>query len=184
MEQESSNRAVKIVAIIGGVIVIIVASCGVLGYFGIKAFKETVGKAMETVEAGQDLEQSRSAADTFLTYIQSNDLDGAYQSTSATFKKQMPQKEFDDLLKKHSALKEPATNMGWEVNLQGVRVPPTSPQGPPTTYRYQYRAQSKDGKDSIEFTLTVSKEGGTMKVDQLTITKANAPAKDGSKDSP
>jgi len=41
----------------------------------------------------------------------------------------------------------------------------------PNSYRYQYHAQSKDGKDSLDLTVTVSKEGGQMKVDQLTIKK-------------
>jgi hypothetical protein len=174
MEQESgSNTAVKIVAIIGGVIVVIVASCGVLGYFGIKAVKETVGKTMEAVEAwSQDMMQSQAEADHFLNEIQTDNLEGAYQSTTEGFKKRMTQKAFDDLVKKHPALKEPATNKGVPPNSQVS--PPTSPQNLPTTYQYQYHAQSKDGKDSIDVTLTVNKEGGAMKVDQLSIKKAGA----------
>jgi len=171
MEQESSNTAVKIVAIIGGVIVVIVVSCGVLGYFLIRTGKETMEKAMETVGA---MAESHAAADRFLTYIQMSDLDSAYQLTSDIFKKRMSRKEFDDLVKKHPALKEPATNMGMDVNTPGVQVPSTTPQAGQSTYGYQYHAQSKDGKDSIDFTVTVTKEGGTMKVDQLTIKKALA----------
>jgi hypothetical protein len=175
MEQESDNTAVKIIAIIGGVIVVVVLTCGVVGYLifkaGKEAFQETVGKTMETLEAmAQDLQQSQAAADKFLTEIQSNDLDGAYQSTSESFKKRMPRKDFDDLVKKHPALKEPATNMGMDQKIQPM-APPPSPQALPSTYRYKFQAQSKDGKDSIEITVTVSKEGGTMKVDQITIKK-------------
>jgi hypothetical protein len=170
MEQESSNTAVKIVAIIGGVIIVIVISCGVLGYFlirqGSQAFKETVGKAFEAAEA---IGEGQSVADTFLTSIQTNDLEGAYQSTSEAFKKRMPRKEFDDLVKKHPALKEPATNIGLDAG-----SPRNSSTPFPMPYKYQYHAQSKDGKDSIEFTVTVNREGGTMKVDQFTIKKALA----------
>jgi hypothetical protein len=50
-------------------------------------------------------------------------------------------------------------------------APPTSPQALPNNYRYQYHSQSKDGKDKIDVTVSVTKEGGQMKVDQLTIKK-------------
>ena len=108
-EGGSDNSAVKIVAIIGGVIVVIVVSCGVLGYFGIKAMKETVGKTMETFEAMmQDMQQSQATADKFLTEIQTNNLEGAYESTTEAFKKRMSKKEFDELVAKHPAVMEVA----------------------------------------------------------------------------
>jgi hypothetical protein len=172
-EGGSDNTAVKIIAIIGGVIVVIVLSCGILGYFGIKAMKETVGKTMETFEAMmQDMQQSQAAADKFLTEIQTGNLEGAYQSTTEAFKKRMSRKEFDELVKKHPALKEPPTNMGMDQSTP--MAPPTSPQALPSSYRYQYHAQSKDGKESLDLTVGVTKEGGQMKVDQLTIKKTVA----------
>jgi hypothetical protein len=172
-EGGSDNTAVKIIAIIGGVIVVIVVSCGVLGYFGIKAMKETVGKTMETLEAmTQDMQQSQAAADKFLKEIETNNLEGAYQSTTEAFKKRMSRKEFDELVKKHPALKESATNMGFDPTTP--MAPPTSPQALPSSYRYQYHAQSKDGKESLDLTVGVNKEGGQMKVDELTIKKTVA----------
>jgi len=172
-EGGSDNTAVKITAIIGGVIVVIVVSCGVLGYFGIKAMKETVGKTMETFEVMfQDMQQSQAAADKFLAEIQTNDLEDAYQSTTETFKKRMSRKEFDELVKKHPALKEPATNMGPDPN--SPMAPPTSPQALPSSYRYLYQAKSKDGKESLDLTVGVIKDAGQMKVDQLTIKKSVA----------
>jgi cytoskeletal protein RodZ len=169
-EGGSDNTAVKIVAIIGGVIVVIVVSCGVLGYFIVKGFKETMGKTLETFETmAAEMQQSQAAADKFLTEIQTNDLEGAYQSTTETFKKRMSRKEFDELVKKHPALKEPPTNMGMDPTTP--MAPPTSPQALPNNYRYQYHSQSKDGKDSIDITVSVTKDGGQMKVDQLAIKK-------------
>src|SRR5260370_40578860 len=109
-EQEADNKVVKRVAINGGVILVIGLACSVLGYFGIKAFKETMGKAMETMQAWtQDMEQSQEAADKFLNSIQVDDLDGAYQSTTETFKKRMPRKDLDDLGKKTPSSKEHTT---------------------------------------------------------------------------
>jgi hypothetical protein len=169
-EGGSDNTAVKIIAIIGGVIVVIVVSCVGLGYFGIKAMKETVGKTMEALEAmTADMQQSQAAADKFLTEIQTNNLEEAYQSTTEAFKKRMSRKEFDELVKKHPALKESPTNMGMDPTTP--MAPPTSPQALPNSYRYQYHTQSKDGKDSLDLTVAVSKEGGQMKVDHLTVKK-------------
>ena len=44
-EGGSDNTAVKIIAIIGGVVVVIVVSCGVLGYFGIRAMSSKITSA-------------------------------------------------------------------------------------------------------------------------------------------
>jgi len=170
-EGGSDNTAVKIVAIIGGVIIVIVVSCGVLGYFFVRAMKETVGKTMETFEAmAADMQQSQAAADKFLKDIETKNLEEAYQSTSETFKKRMSRKEFDELVKKHPALKQPPTNMGMDPNSTMV-APPTSPQALPSTYRYLYHAESKDGKEKLDVTVAVSKEAGQMKVDQITVKK-------------
>jgi hypothetical protein len=169
-EGGSDNTAVKIIAIIGGVLVVIVVSCGVLGYFGIKAMKETVGKTMETFEVMmQDMQQSQATADKFLTEIEMNNLEEAYQSTTEAFKKRMSRKEFDELVKKHPALKEPATNMGMDQATP--MAPPTSAQTLPSSYRYRYHAQSKDGKETLDLTIGVIKNEGQMKVDQLSIKK-------------
>jgi hypothetical protein len=170
MEQESDNTAVKIVGIIGGVVVVIVLACGVMGYFIIKTAKETVGKAMESMEAWtQDMQQSESVAQAFLNQIQVNNLEAAYESTTESFKKRLSRKDLDELVKKYPALKEPATNMGMDMSTP--MAPPTSPQSLPSTYRYQFHAQTKDGKDQIDLTVAVSKDGGAMKVDSLTIKK-------------
>jgi hypothetical protein len=170
-EGGSNNTAVKIIAIIGGVVIVVVVSCGVLGYFFIKAMKETVGQAMEGMqEWAQDMEQSQAAADQFLKEIQANDLEAAYQSTTEQFKKRMNRKDFDELVKKLPAFKEPHTGLGPDPT--APMVPPTSRQALPSNYRYQCQVRSKDGKDSLDLTIAVSKEGGQMKVDQLTVKKS------------
>ena len=51
-------------------------------------------------------------------------------------------------------------------------VPPTSRQALPSSYRYQCQVRSKDGKDSLDLTIAVSKEAGQIKVDQLTVKKS------------
>jgi hypothetical protein len=168
-EGGSDNTAVKIIAIIGGVVVVIVLSCGVLGYFGIKAMKEMASGFEETLKQfAEDAQQSQKAVDTFLADIRADKLDSAYQSTTKEFKERLSLKEFEELIKKHPALKErPTSNISTNMNSPN---PPGSPQAFPSMYQYTYKAQGKDGKDKIDFTITVEKEDGKMKVDQLTIT--------------
>jgi hypothetical protein len=187
-EQGSDNTAVKIVAIIGGVIIVIVASCGVMGYFlikeGTKAFQETMGKTLEAVEEmTQDMQQSQGIADSFLVEIQTDNIEGAYQSTTEAYRKRMSQKAFEELVKKHPALKEPPVNMGLDPNSPIVPpiAAPAGPNGAPSTrqattntYRYRFHVQSKDGKDSIDLMVGVKKVEGELKVDEFTIKKAAA----------
>jgi len=166
-EGGSDNTAVKIIAIIGGVVVVIVVSCGVLGYFGIKAMKEMASGFEETLKQfAEDAQQSQKAVDTFLADIRADKLDSAYQSTTKEFKERLSQKEFEELIKKHPALKERPTS---SINMN-PQNPPVSPQAFPSMYQYTYKAQGKDGKDKIDIAITVEKEDGKMKVDQLTIT--------------
>jgi hypothetical protein len=166
-EGGSDNTAVKIIAIIGGFVVVIVVSCGVLGYFGIRAMREMASGFEETFKQfAEDAQQSQKAVDSFLADIRADKLDSAYQSTTKEFKDRLSQKEFEELIKKHPALKEKAMP-GLNMNPQN---PPASPQGFPSMYQYSYKAQAEGGKDRIDILITVEKEDGKMKVDQLTIT--------------
>jgi hypothetical protein len=182
-EGGSDNTTVKIIAIIGGVIVVIVLSCGVLGYFFVKSmkemaggFQETVNKARETSEAAeamaQDTEQSQVAANSFVRDLQTNNLDRAFESTTEDFKKRMTRKDLDELVKRHPSLTGGLITPPTPIDIP--TVPPPSPQTLPSTYRFRYEASGKDGKGKIEITVTVAKEGGQMKVDQLAVTKPAA----------
>ena len=71
------------------------------------------------------------------------------------------------MIKKHPALKERPTS-STSINSPNPAGPP---QTFPTMYQYSYKAQGKDGKDKIEFTVAMEKEEGQMKVDQFTVTK-------------
>jgi|SRR5438094_5540725 len=167
-EGGSDNTAVKIIAIIGGVVVIIVVSCGVLGYFGIRAMREMASGFEQTIKQfAEDSQQSQKVVESFLADIRADKLDNAYQATTKEFKDHLSQKEFEDLVKKHPALKErPVAGMNTNMNAPQ----PGSPQAFPSMYQYSYKAQTKDGKDKIDIAITVEKEDGKMKVDQLTIT--------------
>ena len=147
-EGGSDNTAVKIIAIIGGVVIVIVVSCGVLGYFVVKAmkemagqFNETVSKAMETAEAmAQDMQQSQMTANNFVRDLQTGNLDIAYQSTTEEFKKRMTRKDLDELVKKHPSLKGgliTPPQIEPQMDMDDGAPPPMSPQAPPSSYRYR-----------------------------------------------
>ncbi len=171
-EQESDNTAVKIVAIIGGVILVIVLSCSVLGYFLIQTAKKMASDIEGTIkEFAEDAKQSQKAVDSFLADIRAGKLDNAYQSTTKEFKERMSRQEFEDLIKQHPALKERPTASNSNMNSPN---PPGTPPTFPGFHEYSYKSQGKDGKDKIDFTVTLEKEDGVMKVDQLTITKDGA----------
>jgi hypothetical protein len=184
-EGGSDNTAVKIIAIIGGVVVVIVLSCGVLGYFIVKAgremageLKETMNKAMETAEAmAQDMQQSQMTANNFVRDLQTGNLDIAYESTTGEFKKRMTRKDLDELVKKHPSLKGgliTPPQIDHQAGIAGMEdgaTPPMSPQALPSLYRYRYEASEKDGKGKLKLTVTVVKEDGQMKVDQFTVKK-------------
>jgi hypothetical protein len=166
-EQQSDNTAVKIVAIIGGVILVIVLSCGVLIFFIVQAGKKMVNDLEGTFkEFAEDARQSQKAVDSFLSDVRAGKLDNAYESTTREFKEHMSRAEFEDLVKQHPALKERAT-----LHIDMNSPNPAGAPGFPGTHDYSYRAEGKDHKNKIEFTVSVEKEDGQMKVDQLTITK-------------
>ena len=78
----------------------------------------------------------------------------------------MSRSEFEDLVKQHPALKERAT-----LHVDFNSPNPAGAPGFPGNHDYSYKAEGKDRKDKIEFTVGVEKEDGQMKVNQLTITK-------------
>jgi hypothetical protein len=170
--ESSNNTAVKIIGIIGGVVVVIVLTCGVVVYLAVKAMKETMGQFKESLEQiAADSQQGQAAAESFLADIRAGKLDEAYESTTKSFKDNMSRKEFEELIKKHPALKEKA-----KPSVLDPRSPasPAPPQMFPMMNQYPYVAEEKGGKNRIEFVVGVEKEDGKMKVDQLTITEGKA----------
>ena len=74
-EGGSDNTAVKIIAIIGGVVVVIVVSCGVLGYFGIRAMREMASGFEQTIKQfAEDSQQSQKVVESFLADIRADKL--------------------------------------------------------------------------------------------------------------
>jgi hypothetical protein len=170
----SGNRtAIMIIGIVGGVVLVFLLVCGGLGYLFIHAMKETIQPMMENFEQmANDMQQSQAAANDFLENIRANRLEEAYQSTTESFKKRVSRKGFEELVQKHPELKQQDVFPQFDVN-QNPSQPPTQPFSGP--YRYRYSVQGKDGKEPLEFKITVAKENGTLKVDQLTVYQEEKP---------
>ncbi len=168
-----SRTAIMIVGIVGGVVLAFLLVCGGLVYLGIRAFKETMQPMMEGVK---EIVESQGVADEFVANIRANRLDAAYQSTTENFKKGMSRKAFEELVQKHPELKQQAFAQDFDP-----RQGPGQPQGQPQIkafsgpYRYRFSVQGKDDKESAEFTVTVAKENGVLKVDELTVFKKENP---------
>jgi hypothetical protein len=168
-----SRTAILIVGIVGGVVLVFLLVCGGLVYLGFKTMKETFEPMVENLkQMAQDIEQSQAVANDFLENIRANRLEEAYQSTTESFKKRVSRKGFEELVQKHPELKQQDVFPQFDVN-QNQSQPPTQPFSGP--YRYRYSVQGKDGKEPLEFKITVAKENGTLKVDQLTVYQEEKP---------
>jgi hypothetical protein len=174
-----SRTTLIIVGIIGGVVLVFLMVCGGLVYLGIRAFKETMEPLVEGVK---EMAESQAVANQFLENIRANRLDAAYQSTTEGFQKGMSRKAFDELVQKHPELKQPAFSLEFDPR-QGAAQPQGQAQIKPFSGPYHFRsvALGKRDKESGEFTITVAKENGVLKVDELTLFKAEGSKPEGSK---
>jgi hypothetical protein len=142
-----SRTTVIVVGIVGGVIAVCLLCCGGPVYL---AFRETA--------------QSQRVANDFLENIRAGHLDWAYESTTEMFKKKMTRKAFDELIQKNE-LQQPDI---FPLN-QGPHLPPAQVFSGP--YNYDYRIPAKEGKEPLEFHITVAKENGVLKVGGITLHK-------------
>ena len=84
------NTAVKIIAIIGGVILTIVLVCGGTVYFAVNRFfkfgEESIAK-MQEQQKNSNRAKSQAAADTFIRNLKAKRFDEAFQMTTANCRK-------------------------------------------------------------------------------------------------
>jgi hypothetical protein len=149
---KSSNKALIIVGIAAGVIVVVVLVCGGIAYLGIQAFSKVASSAMEMV---QDLQSAQSAGEQFLADIAANRLDVAYEATTTTYQKGRSLEEFRKLIDQSPALKEHTSR-----TIQGVNATP-----PKITLHVTLNGPER----SSTCTLQLIKEGDKWKVDQFTL---------------
>ncbi len=172
------NAAVKIIAIIAGVVVILFLGCGGLIFLGCYSMKRSVDKMqqqmfsqMDKMQEEQKLRQagaqnsdktlSKQAAEKFLAEVKARRYDAAYQLTSVAYRKDNTKKEFQDYVTKHF---EALTGTGGSPLREDFSAPD---QG--TTYTVTRKAFVSGS--FVDVTLTMIKENGGWKVDQLRVGK-------------
>lgn len=164
-EGSGSSSALTIFLVLAGIFVLMILVCGGLVYMGFQAMKPMAEMAKGMVE---DMRNSGVAAESFLADIKADRLDAAYNATTAAFKTRMLRPQFDELIKKQPALKQPHQTLGMDMNQAGNQAQPF-PMG---VFRYRYRTA---GEKPLEFTISVVKEDNALKVDQFTVFQAVSP---------
>jgi hypothetical protein len=170
------GSAVKIVAIIAGVVVILFLGCaGIIGGCFYWAHR-TATKSMENMfsqmdkmqedqkqrqaaAANSDKSLSKQAAEKFLTEVKARRYEPAYQLTSQSYRKGTTKKEFQDYVTKH-----------YEA------LTATSPMqedffAPDSGTTYVVTKKGRDAGAFVDVKLTMIKEGGGWKVDQINVGK-------------
>src|SRR5262249_55041245 len=138
------------VAIICGGIIYMVTSMMRSGVEMARGMEETVKDAVKEAE---EKRKSQQAAQTFAEDSVAGRLNAAYDSTTANFKAQWPQRKYDAFFNKHFDPRDP---------------PPAVILTPHGVHRYRYTVRTATNLH-VELTLTVSKEGNVWKVDQMTV---------------
>jgi hypothetical protein len=176
-----SNTTLIIVGIVGGVVLVFLLVCGGLAFLAIRAAKEGMEAIRPMMEGLEEMAQSQNVANDFLENIRVARLEAAYQSTTESFKKRLSRKAFDELVQQHPELKQQDV-----FPIPDVPQNASKPQAQPfvAPYRYRFSAPRKDGKEPVEFKITVAKENGILKVDQLTLYKEENPKEEKPKQEP
>jgi hypothetical protein len=167
------STAVKIIAIIGGVFLLIALICGGAVYYVVSSAKKGLTNLQEKLseeiekekkrQENSDKTKSKKFADSFLQELKANRSDAAYQMTSAGYRQRVPQDQFAELLKQHSATIGAA--MPFRIN----------PFDPDMGTTYRYTASSFAQGKRWEIAVTVVKEGQNWKVDQLSVDEKQGP---------
>lgn len=175
----SGNKTVWVIlGIVGGVVLLVLLACGGLIYLAANAVRSTMEQfrefAEEAQQAAQDMQNSHQAAEQFLRDLQASRPKAAYQSASNRFRERWTQEEFEAFVGKHPGLKQrpKARDPG-----QPRAVPPG--MGPAMDlqlissqrdlHRYRYRPAFDPEGEGLELTITVVKDQGIWKVDDIQV---------------
>ncbi|MFL5340834.1 MAG: hypothetical protein ACJ8F7_11860 [Gemmataceae bacterium] len=171
-----SNTAVKIIAIIAGVFVVLCLVCGGVIFLIVRETSraaanmqsQMVGQLDKMQEAqakrAAELEKSDKAvskqtAEQFMTEVKARRYDPAYQLTSDAYRKRTTRKEFEAFVTKNFAALTAAGSL-MEDHF-------AADQG--TTFVFTRHAPTSDGIQNVS--VTVVKEAGAWKVDEVSVTK-------------
>ena len=170
------NTAVKIIAIIAGVFVVLCLVCGGVIFLIVRettkaaaSMQSQVMGQLDKMQAEQakraaemeksDKSVSKLAAEQFIAEVKARRYDPAYQMTSSAYRKQTSRKEFETFVTRNFT----ALSAGGFL----MEDPSALDQG--TTFVFTRHAPTRDGIMNVS--VTVVKEAGSWKVDDLSVTK-------------
>jgi hypothetical protein len=177
---DGGNTAVKIVAIIGGIVLLFALICGGLVGYGIwsarkaadeasREFAKTADKQLDKMAEEQRLREkeressdravSLRAAEAFSQELKGRRVDAAYALTTVEYQRRVTRAEFAELLDQH----KDELNTGLPFR-EDIFAPE---QG--TSYIYKRNLFARGGGGFLELSITIVKVGNTWKVDQLSI---------------
>jgi hypothetical protein len=146
----SGTRTLLIVLLILLVVLVLaVVACGGLAYLGIRAFGGLIG----------DFGSLVTAADSFLTNLQGNQLQAAYDQTSSGLQARMSRQEFEALVKKYPLLTTATSHTIGSFNIN-------STQG---VSRGTIQVTVLGPTGSLGCTLVLVRENDVWKVDSLSV---------------
>ena len=164
-----------VLGIVGGVLLLGVAGCLGLGYWGFLSAKKSVNNSLSTFEATAE-------ADSFLFKMAAEQVQPAYDSTSPNFKATMSRDQFQQLINRNPLLAKNTTRRAVSFN-----APTGSPPTRKSVNTYEISKMFDDpepwtpagqpkpikpppGPKTITVTVTVAEQAnGMWKVDGLTV---------------
>ena len=170
----SGNREVLLVlGIIGGVVLLIALVCGGVAFYVVHSVRKAASRMQESVAANVDRiqqeqqrnEGAREFAQSFLQDLKDNQVDAAYEDTSAGYQKKMSLEKFKAMVKQRSSVIEQQLRLQPDPN--------TNPLGPNSVYRFTEMILIH-GEGFYNLVIAIIMEGTQWKVEQFSITPNTA----------
>jgi hypothetical protein len=154
---DSTNKTViLVVSIVAGVVLVIVALCGGLAYFGIRALTQGLSGAVASGMAMiEDMQAGIQTAEDFLADLSADKPEAAYARTTKNFQAGQTLQQFKDFVAKYPVLKSHTSNNTNTVNFS------------PNRHTLQNTLNGPAG--SLACTFQLVKEGEQWKVDRFTV---------------
>jgi flagellar basal body-associated protein FliL len=152
----SGNKTVLVVSIVGGIILVVVLACGGMAYLvvlGMRGFSQAMSSFGQQFA---EMQNAMATAETFLDDFAQGQLDEAYAQTTKAYQQRVNREQFQALLDKHPAFKK-ATHDPLQPNNFNT-----------ATFRLTTTVTNPDGV-SATCTLQLKKEDEQWKVDRFSI---------------
>lgn len=182
-DDSTGMTAVKIVAIIGGVVVTVVLTCGGLAYYAISSVFQTadklqakVGEQFEKMRkeqekqqqelANSDKEKSKEFANNFVQEVRGQRGDAAYAMTTPAYQGRVSLEQFKELIAKQAKVLERFGGFFTDIH------------APDKGTTYTFKESIPDFGKLKKLLVTAVKQGNGWKVDQFSIEVEDPVAKE------